>query len=289
MKAEFEKIINRPNHSFTVKMVEVAKRLDFTIAYHYHPEFELIWTQESHGKRYVGNNIADYKPGEVIFMGKNLPHSWMTTEHSVQMVVQMREEFLGQDFISAPECYPIRNLFAESYRGIQYFGKTRERVQRKMKKLYEEQSFGKLLILLEILYDLSQSDEFEYLSTEGCPTSVKRKEFERVHILYNYIHENYQNELMLDKAAKLLNMAKSSFCKFVKRKTKKTFSQLVNEVRLSKATELLVDTDHSITQICYESGFNDPAYFFRQFGKYFGTSPKQFREAYQSVTVDEYS
>lgn len=285
MKAEFEKIVNKPTDSFTMRMIRVPKRLNFEIAYHYHPEYELIWTQKSSGKRFIGNNIASYQPGEVVLLGKNLPHCWMTQEPSQQMVVQLRDDFLGQQFIDAPECYSIRTLLAESYRGMQFVGKTRDRVQKKMRKMHEEKSFRRLLMLLDILYDLSQSDEFEYLSTEGCPTTVKRKEFERVQILFNYIHENYQNELVLDEAAKLLNLAKSSFCKFVKRKTKKTFSQLVNEVRLSKATELLVDTDQSITQICYESGFNDPAYFFRQFGKYFGSSPKKFREAHQSGVV----
>jgi YesN/AraC family two-component response regulator len=149
-----------------------------------------------------------------------------------------------------------------------------------MKVLKEEKSFKRLILLLEILNELAQSDEFEYLSTDDYHSAYNQKEFERIQMLYNYIHENFQGKINIDQAAQLVSLTKSAFCKFIKRKTKKTFSQIVNEVRLGKATNLLRETELPITQICYEVGYNDLSYFFRQFQKTMGTSPKQFRTSF---------
>lgn len=282
MRAELEKISNKPTNSFLVKVVQRAQRSDFKSAYHYHPEYELIWTTKSRGRRFIGSNFTTYEPGELIFLGKNLPHCWITNEPCEQRVIQMREDFLGSDFMNTPECLSIRNMFKESYRGLEFFGKTKERVQEKISDLYdlEEGSFKRLMLLLEILSDLADSEEFEYLSLEEYRTAYNQKEFERIQIIYDYIHNNFENEVSIDEATQLIHLTKSAFCKFIKRKTKKTFSQIVNEVRLHKATELLIETDKSIMQICYEVGFNDPSYFFRQFSKLMGASPKEFRQSY---------
>ena len=281
MKAELEKISNKPTDSFLVKTVERERRDDFKSAFHYHPEFELIWTLKSRGKRFIGNSISPYQPGELIFLGKNIPHCWMTNEHSVQMVVQMKEDFLGNEFLAAPECNFLRNMFEESYRGIQFFGATKTSVLQKLKLLQKKESFERLLLLLDILNELGHSKEKDYLSTEGYPNSANRKEFDRIQKIYTYIHDNYQGHVSLDEAAKLVNLTKSSFCKFIKAKTKKTFSTIVNEVRISKAAESLQNSEKTISEICYECGFNDPSYFFKQFAKYLKMSPKVFRDSYQ--------
>lgn len=281
MKAELEYISNQPMDSFLVRMVEREERLDFKSVYHYHPEYELIWTIKSHGRRFIGNSIAEYEPDELIFLGKNIPHCWITPNPSEQMVVQMKEDFLGVDFLNTPECFALKNMLQESYRGLQFFGETKRKTQQKMKLLVEKKSFERLLLLLDILNDLAQSIEFKYLSTDNFNIASNRKEINRIQTVYNYIHQNFHKEVSLDEAISLVNLSKSAFCKFIKRKTKKTFSQIVNQVRLQKAMNLLLETDKSIMQICFEVGYNDPSYFFKQFQKETGFSPKGFRLNYE--------
>ena len=281
MKAELERITNRPTNSFLVRMVEREERLDFKSAFHYHPEYELIWTISSSGRRFVGNHIAQYEPGDLLFLGKNIPHCWITPEPSKQMVVQMRDDFLGAEFLDTPECLPLRNMLNESYRGIQFYGKTKSRIHRRMKRLYFEESFNRLMLLLDILNELAHSNEFEYLSTDEYNAAPNPIELERINQVYHYIHENYTRQIAVDEAAQLINLTKSAFCKFIKRKTKKTFTRIVNEVRLGKASELLIETDKPVSQICYEVGFNDPSYFFRVFSEMFNQTPRQFRASYQ--------
>ncbi|MFK7949714.1 MAG: AraC family transcriptional regulator [Saprospiraceae bacterium] len=280
MKAELEYISNELMDSFLVKFVERPERLDFKSVYHYHPEYELIWTIKSSGRRFIGNHISEYKPDELVFLGKNIPHCWITPEPSKQMVIQMKEDFLGIDFLNTPECLALKNMLQESYRGLQFFGETKVRTQQKLALLPKKKSFQRLLLLLEILNDLANSTEFEYLSTDTFNTTSNRKEVNRIQTIYNYIHQNYRKQVTLDEAISQVNLSKSAFCKFIKRRTNKTFSQIVNQIRLQKACDLLIETDKPIMEICYAVGYNDPSYFFKVFQKETGFSPKQFRLNY---------
>jgi AraC-like DNA-binding protein/quercetin dioxygenase-like cupin family protein len=280
MRAELEKISNKPTNSFQVRIIEVDKRLNFKTAFHYHPEYELILTLTSKGRRFIGNHVNDYLAGELVFIGKNIPHCWLTEEPSNQIVVQMTEDFLGHDFLSTPECLPIRKLFDDSANGVIFHKEAVKKVSKKMKRLTVEHSFRRLMTLLEIFYELSQPQQYSFLSTDAYPTTDNAQEFRRMHALFNYIHENYTDQINLAEAASILNFTKSSLCKFIKRKTKKTFSVIVNEVRFGKATELLIETNMPIYEICFACGFNDPSYFFKKFSATFGTSPKQFRDSF---------
>lgn len=281
MKAELEYISNQPMNSFLVKYVEREHRLDFKSVYHYHPEYELIWTLKGNGRRFIGSDIASYQSDELIFLGKNIPHCWITPEPSKQMVVQMKEDFLGIDFLNTPECINLKHMLENSYRGIQFFGKTKTKTQKKMEKLYSTSAFPRLLLLLEILNDLAQSDEFEYLSNDTFETASDQKEINRIQTIYNFIHQNYKQPITLNDAMNLVNLSKSAFCKFIKRKTNKTFSQIVNQIRIQKAVELLIETNKPIMEICYDVGYNDPSYFFKLFQKEMQVSPKQFRLNYE--------
>jgi AraC-like DNA-binding protein len=281
MKAELEYLSNQPMNSFLVRVIEREERLDFKSVYHYHPEYELIWTIKSMGRRFIGSHIAEYEPDELIFLGKNIPHCWITQHPSEQMVVQMKEDFLGIDFLNTPECIALKNMLQESYRGLQFYGAIKKKTQQKMGLLLEKKGFERLLLLLEILNDLAQSTEFEYLSSDNFDTAANRKEINRVQTIYNYIHQNFDKSVSLEEAINLVSLSKSAFCKFIKRKTNKTFSEIVNQIRIAKATKLLLETELPIMQICFEVGYNDPSYFFKQFQKETGFSPKAFRLNYE--------
>jgi len=281
MKAELEYISNQPMNSFLVKYVEREHRLDFKSVYHYHPEYDLIWTLKGNGRRFIGSDISNYQPDELIFLGKNIPHCWITPEPSKQMVVQMKEDFLGIDFLNTPECIDLKHMLENSYKGFQFFGKTKTKTQKKLEQLYMMSSFPRLLLLLEILNDLAQSDEFEYLSNDTFETASDQKEINRIQTIYNFLHQNYTESIKLEDAMNLVNLSKSAFCKFIKRKTNKTFSQIVNQIRIQKAAELLIETNKPIMEICYDVGYNDPSYFFKLFQKEMQVSPKQFRLSYE--------
>lgn len=280
MKPEFEKIQNKPLHSFIAKIVKRPKRPTLKEAWHFHPEVEICLTLKSEGKRFVGNNIADYQVGDLVLFGANLPHGFITELPSEQIVIQMQESFLGETFLDKPEIKIIKELFTSAKRGIQFYGKTQQKVKKKALRVLQKDGFNKLLALLDLLNFLANSTDAKYITQDSFQANTKMAELERIQQVYDYVLKNYQEQVSLDEAANLLAMTKTSFCKFLKKHAKKTFSEIVNEIRIAHACELMIQTDKRISTIAYESGYNDVSYFSRTFKKIIQQSPKEFMAKY---------
>lgn len=283
MKPEYEKIQNRPLHSFIAKVVKRPKRPTLKEAWHFHPEVEICLTLKSEGKRFVGNDVSDYQVGDVVMFGANLPHGFITEMPSEQIVLQMQEDFLGKEFLEKPETQIIKELFAKTNRGIQFFGKTQEKARKKAQKVLESEGLTQVLTLLNLLNYLASSNEYRYITNKSFQPDTKMFELERIQVVYDYILKNYQETVSLEEAAKLVAMTKSSFCKFLKKHTKKTFSQMVNAIRIDHACNLIIQTDKNISTVAYQSGFNDISYFSRTFKKLMLKSPKSFIEEHRKT------
>lgn len=279
MKPEYEKIQNRPLHSFLAKVVARPQRPTLKEAWHYHPEIEICLTVKSEGKRFVGNSIEEYKSGDLVMFGSNLPHGFITENESSQYVVQMKESFLGEGFFLIPETQRVRELFLRAKRGIVFSGHTRKMAKGKIQRLLNLEGLAKIIELLDLLQLLSQSEDYRYITRKSFPLDSNMNELKRIQVVYNYILENYQEGVTLEEAAHLVSMTKSSFCKFLKKHAKKTFSQIVNEIRISHACKLLIETDKKIGIVAFESGFNDISYFNRVFKNIMHQSPKEFIES----------
>lgn len=276
MKPEFEKIQNQPRHSFITKTVERTKRPTLKEAWHFHPEIEVCFTLKSEGKRFVGNDISDYLEDDVVMFGTNLPHGFITEMESEQIVIQMQAGFLGLEFLEKPETQIIKELFIRAKRGIQFYGKTQQKAKQLAKQLLNLQGLPKMLKLLSLLNYLATSQEYSFITSQSFQADTRMAGLKRIQVVYNYILENYQRKVSLDEAAELVAMTKSSFCRFLKKHTKKTFSEIVNSIRIDHACGLIINTNKNISTIGYESGFNDISYFSRTFKSLTGQNPKGF-------------
>jgi len=265
MKPEYEKIQNQPLHSFMAKVVERPKRSTLKEAWHFHPEIEICFTLKSEGKRFVGNDISDYLVDDVVMFGANLPHGFITEMESKQVVIQMQENFLGLEFLEKPETQIIKDLFTNAKRGIQFHGKTQQKTKHLLKQVLKLEGLPKILKLLGLLNFLANSNEYSFITNKSFQANTRMSELKRIQVVYNYILENYRQRVSLDEAAQLVAMTKSSFCRFLKKHTKKTFSEIVNSIRIDYACGLIINTSKNISTIGYESGFNDISYFSRTF------------------------
>ena len=93
----------------------------------------------------------------------------------------------------------------------------------------------------------------------------------------DYINTNYVDSLTLDGISKYLNINKSYFCNLFKTETGKTFSQFLNEVRISESKKLLLETSLSILDIALSVGFNNQNYYTMVFKKFNDKTPLEFR------------
>jgi len=280
MKAEFEYIITAANESFLMKIVESQERPVLKGAWHYHPDIEIILTLKGRGKRFVGNGISNYREGDLVMLGKNLPHCWLTRSQSKQVVIQMPESFYLDSFFRRPEMKEINLLFNKCIKGICFHGKTKEGTINRIYGLLELKKYPKLIALLDLLHYLSVSEEFKLLTPIEYNPELNLLKSERVQKFYSFVLNNYMNDITLEDASNLLCMTKTSLCKFLKINTLKSFSKILNEVKVSHACKKLIETDMQVIEICYESGYNDVSNFNRRFKEIINLTPLEYRKRF---------
>ena len=254
--------------------------------WHYHPEIELVYVNGGSGKRQVGSHISYYTEGDLILIGSNLPHCGFTNEQTGnknETVIQMRPDFLGDGFFDIAEMKNINNLFSQAKAGIAFEGETKKRIGSKIEIMDKQSPFERLLTMLDILNELELSEEFKVLNAVGFSLEMQMQDNDRINMVFNYVKDNFQEQITLDEVAVLVSMTVPSFCRYFKKITHKTFTKFVNEYRLVHASKLLAEKPVSITEICFESGFNNFSYFNKSFKEFTGKSASLYRKEFRSV------
>ena len=285
MKLEQTKIT-----SYTNTTVSVLNREEsfFQSPFHSHPELELVYVKESFGKRIIGNSVMPFEPGDMVFLGSDLPHVWLNDEMYYQgistlkanaIVVYFSKDIFGPAFYELKETQKINELFFQAGKGISIIGKTNKQIAKKLEKLILKKDFEVIIGLFEILSMLSESQDRVYINNEAYSTTHKDSKKDRLSEVFQYVNENYKKDIVLIEIAAIANMTPTSFCRMFKLKTKKSFVEYLNEIRVSKACKFLLETDLSMSEIAYECGYKTASNFNKLFKKFMGMTPSEFKKS----------
>lgn len=254
--------------------------------WHYHPEFELAWIVKSQGTRFVGDSIEPYRAGDLVLIGPNLPHCWHDErpedgDAPEAVIIQFRPEIFGQDFFALPEFEAVKRLFRASKCGLHLQGEAADRVQAKMRTLFEKSGIPRLIGLLDILHFLAEADgssrrlaSADYHITNDI-TEVNRKRIEMVH---RYVRQNLASDINQAEVARLVGLTPPAFSRFFRRATGQTFVGFVNILRINEVCRTMSESNECITNIAMNCGYNNIANFNRQFLALKGMNPSQYRE-----------
>ncbi len=268
--------------SFRVQVDQVKHFYD---KFHHHQEVQITWIQKSYGSLLMGNTIANFEENDLLVIGANVPHSFQNDDifykknnkYSAEATsILFDKNAFGKSFFDLPEMKTIKNFIKNADKGYRIKGETKNKIITHLKLIKEKNGIERFLILMEILNLLSASKEVELLSNLsflGNPTSDENKKLETV---FQYMLDNHQRTIKLEEVAKVANLSVSAFCRFFKLRTRKTFSQFVNEFRISVACKKLLLDDFIISEVCYEVGFTNLSNFNRQFKKVTGFTPSQY-------------
>jgi AraC-like DNA-binding protein len=268
------------NQSFTFRKFEEPEP-NLKPFWHYHPEIELVYVKSGSAKRHIGNHISEYKNGDLILLGPNLPHYGFTERlmgRRSEIVVQMKSDFLGQEFFSIPEMKEIQILLRKAAAGIIFHDKTKQEVGGLLESLSESDPFTKLMGIITVFRKLALSGDFELLNTNNPTLVLRKQDNDKIDRIYNYVKDHFKDDIRLEDISKLVAMEIPSFCRYFKRVTGKTFTEFVNEFRVTHACKLISETDMSIAAICFESGFNNSSHFNRLFKNTTGKTPLEYRD-----------
>jgi AraC-like DNA-binding protein len=282
VRAFLEKISYGRGHSFHCFGFRMPGRFD--CPFHYHPELELTLIVNSSGHRYVGDHIGRFASGDLVLMGPNLPHSYLNDANArgaESIVLQFLPDCLGAGFFQTGEMRQIRVLLERSRVGLSFHGKARERVAAAMVRLRTLEGAARLVAFLEILQALAGTRDYRQLASPTYAPSLALYQGERINRVCELISQRFRENVTQAEASRVAKMSGPSFSRFFRRATNKTFRAFLNEVRVGHASRLLLESDQSVAEICYDSGFGNLSNFNRQFLKLRKVSPRDYRKKSQ--------
>ncbi len=248
--------------------------------WHFHPELELVYVNKGQGKRHIGNHLSYFNNSQLILLGSNLPHYGFTdrlTSKGSETIIQFKPDFLGELFFLKPEMAAIKQLLERAKQGILFQPETKKYVGPKIESLIHYEGFERIIKLLEILNDLGKSTDYTLLNVDGIAFETEPKDNDKLNIIFKYINNNFTRQITLEEIADKVSMTEPAFCRYLKKATGKTFTKLVNEYRVVHATKLLNESQLSITDVCFESGFNNFSHFNKLFNEITGKSASKYR------------
>ena len=257
---------------------------------HFHNDLELNLILKSTGTRFVGDSIDSFQENDLVLLGPNIPHYWIndqkyhdnrSDEHAEAIVVRFPELFLGKDQYNLPEMGQMKQLFEKAKRGLLLSGDGKDRIISSIQKMLHYQGIERLIIFIGILNAITNACDLKILSSEGFMTSLNSKNKKRMNDVYNFITTNFKNKIALSEIAEKANMNPSAFSRFFSQCTGKSVTTFLQEIRLGFACKLLAQDQMSISDIIYESGFQNQAYFNKLFNERMGMTPNEFRRQHQ--------
>ena len=287
MKPHFHKVPVKSENSFSIRH---EKESSFGTVWHYHPELELHYLIKGKGVRLIGDNISNFSDGELILLGENLPHIWRMEEgddHPVVevIIIHFLPDWLGADLLHLPEAYLIPQLYEKAKKGLLINNEAKAQIIPLMYAAVNAKNLDRLIALLSILKILAETTETESITSAHAFYKSNDSETLRLNKVYSYTLSNYRNDISLQDVASIANLGITSFCRYFKLMTKKTYNDFLAEIRISHACRFLIEDLLATEVICFECGFNNVSNFYRHFKKVTGMTPLEYKRKYLFKTA----
>jgi AraC-like DNA-binding protein len=277
MKPIFENIQPNPGNSFHISKTTPGSNEPF---WHIHPEYEIVYIKNGSAERHVGSHFSRYENGALMMVGSNIPHSNLGNSQyldNAEVVIQMSKEFIETKLAGFYEFQKIEELMKRSMHGINFNMEVKQRLADRLEAMCNFQPFEKLIELILILQELAATKDYTLLNAESVALSIESNDYKRINMINKFVSDNYCRQIKLSEVSKLTGLTESSFSRFFKKVTGKTFITFLNEFRIQKACVLLSNKNKNISEVMFQSGFNEPAHFTRVFRKYTSITPKDYQ------------
>lgn len=283
MPAYLEKIRFKEDESL---FIEVFQDNLEKSTWHYHNHYEISFITEGTGKRIVADSMEEFNPGDLVFIGPNLPHVWIADKRSEgptirtleTVFLQFTSKTVPEQLLALPEFKFIKRALDASERGIQITGQTLNEVSEIMLQLPYLSNFERMIYFFRLMDILGKSDRFNFLASEEYLKVHFKPVNKRIAVIHEYFMNHYREEVNLARLAALVHMAEGSLCRFFKSTMGMSLFEYLNLLKVEFACKLLMDEDMNIQDVCFDSGFNNLSHFNKQFRKATGMPPTEYRK-----------
>lgn len=285
-------LVELPKQHSSLITIKKIKERDFDATLHFHDFCELSFVKKSSGKRIIGDSITNFSDGDLVLMSPNLPHMWYedipTSNHhrnkSVEaIVIYFPINFLEKICTDPGDLSKKTTLFEKAERGMRFTGKTRAKITKHLEKMTAMEGLPQIIEFLKIVNIMLNTDEFDLLAGLGYFHSYNEKDTERMNQVYKYIMVNFTKPISLETIASVAHMTPPAFCSFFKKRAQKSFTRFLNELRIGHACKLLQNEKLSISDVCYEIGYQNFVNFNKHFKQITGKTPSTYRKELSTI------
>lgn len=270
----------RPDTDRSFRLL-LTPRLNEVFFWHYHPEYELIYIEGTDGIRHIGNHLARYEGSDLAFIGPYIPHlnfDYGVRQEHQKIVVQLREDFMGPEFLQKPELLHIRQLFERAKGALAFSGDTKRQVGERLKQLPEQTPFGQLMTLLDI-FQMLAAGATDTLVLGESPIASERDflEQQRLKKIQYYVAAHFKEPIEMGALTELTHLSTAAFCRYFKKAGGQTFTDYLSQYRIQQAKKQLLQ-GATVTEACFGSGFENLSHFNKTFKKWSGENPLRFKK-----------
>ncbi len=282
MKIAKLRLVQEPNKSFIVHT-----ELDPFTPWHHHPEYEIVLIVRGKGRRVVGDHVDRFEEDDLVFLGPYLPHAWIVDVDQVQelddeaFVIQFDYNFLGDHFFEIPEHTTLKKFLIESERGYKFFGNTKYRIISIMQKMKEMNDLDRLYALFRIFHLFGFTEQYKILASPAYVLSFSVKGNETMKSALQYIMQHFQERIQISDLLQVTHMSYAAFYPAFKKTYGMSFTDYLLKIRIGYSCKLLAEDQCHISEIAYDSGFDNLANFNRQFKKIKGITPSVYRSQFR--------
>ncbi len=270
-----------PKSSTDTLIVQEDKEIVLYDKFHQHEEIQISIIISGGGNLIVGDTITDYKPNDILVFGSNVPHvlqSSESAEKSYMISLFFTKESFGKMFFDLPEFEGLNHFFRSSVYGIKVLSQKQKLKKQFLKILKKEDRLDRFMVFLKIL-KLLKMVKVETISSFISKRAYTDNEGKRMATVFQVVMNEFNRDFSLKEAASLANMTPNAFCRYFKQRTNKTFFQFLIEVRIENVCRLLSkETEITISEASYNSGFKNLSNFNRKFKEIKGVTPSTYKK-----------
>lgn len=253
--------------------------------WHYHPEFELTYTRNASGLRYISSDVERFASPDLVLVAPNQPHTWHAEpradggQQEVQVVFFTLAWLQGLEAQGMPELHALCRWLAGIRKGIVFSPECAEDLAPQFAELHQLRGLPRLNCLLGLLDRLRQDTTARQL--EGLSGHITDR---RLQLALDYLQAHYAEPVTLDALANASAASPATLKRLFAQQMHTCFSALLAELRIGHACNLLLTSAHSIPWIASSSGFPSLSQFYRSFAAQKSCTPAAFRRQYRIGT-----
>lgn len=265
-------------------------QMDFPL--HFHEDYELCLTLNVRGKRILGNLVEDFTEKDLVITTPNVLHCYKRDDAFLNVrcevvVIQFPKELPSWGIFDTDQLRNIRNLLCQPAPGLKFSEETAEAVRERLLRLPRTEGFEAVQLFFGILHELACADrtQVELIGVQSSDSTLPHSR--RINKIVQFVEKNYHHKISLEDVGELVGMSASSVSRFFKQRTRHNFWDYLNGFRIDRAAQMMIETEHTISEISYACGFNNISNFNRVFRERIGTTPNDYRNKFKESIIPD--